>query len=458
MIALDFSVFLGRFHPLLVHLPIGFLILALLMEWIQNKKQAGTWKHIISLTWMLGAISAIIAALCGWLLANTGIYPENELFWHRCLGISLAIIASLGWFIKKEPNKYKKSIRNSISFLVMTLLLLEGHLGGNITHGAGYLAEYAPKPLNQLFFTSTQHNSAPDLSQKDSVLVFENMVLPILESKCFACHNDETQRGGLNMEDITLLFDGGENGPIINSGIPLESELFKRVTLPSKNSKFMPPRGEPLTYDEIQVIEWWIDQGAEINKLISDLTVTEKIKPVVKRVYKLDLEPKPWYETVSLKQVDSLLLNNLRDEGFIIKSLGSENSFLDIAFTGNSLNIEKLSKLLDVKEYITWLSLAGTNVEDEWVSVISEFPNLTRLELQKTSVSDDSVQFLRELEHLESLNLYGTNVTDSCLSVIRDFPELKRVYLWNSKVSFDRARALQEGNPDLEVEIGVSFK
>ena len=458
MIALDFSTFLGRFHPLFVHLPIGFLILALLMEWFQIRKHVNSWHQIINYMWLLGALSALITALCGWLLANTGIYPENEIFWHRWLGVGLAIIASLGWWIKKEPKKYKKSLRNIISVLVMLLLLVEGHLGGSITHGANYLVEYAPKPFQEFLMTSAQDNTGSDLSQKDSVKVFENMVLPFLESKCFACHSNETQRGGLNMEDLSLFSEGGENGPTITAGSALESELFKRVTLPGKNNKFMPPRGEPLTYDEIQVLEWWIDQGAEMDKLISDLTVTDKLKPVVKRVYRIDLEIKPWYETVELNPADSLMVNKLREEGFVINNIGSENSLLDIRFSGNSLTRETLSELLKIKEYVTWFSLAGTNVKDEWVSIISQFPNLTRLELQKTEVSDNSMAYLKELEHLESLNLYGTNVTDSCLSVIRDIPHLKRVYLWNSKVSFDRARALQKENPDLVVEIGVSLK
>lgn len=457
MFALDFSSFIGRFHPLIVHLPIGFLVLALFIEWFQRKNQTNSWQQFITYIWMLGAISAVIAALVGWLLANSGNYPESDIFWHRWLGIALAVIASLGWYIKWNPNKFKKSFRHIIPFLIMILLLAVGHLGGNLTHGADYLVEYAPKPIKQWLMDSAKEELGSDLSQKDSVLAYEDIVLPILKSKCLACHNNSIQRGGLNMEEPTLFYEGGESGPVLIAGSAMESDLFKRITLPSKNSKFMPPTGEPLTYDEIQLMEWWIDQGAELNKLISDLTITEKIKPVVKRVYKLDLEPRPWYETVRLKPVDSLLVNNLIIEGFMIKNLGSQNSLLDITYTGKSLSRDKLLKLLDIKAHITWLSLAGTNVKDEWISVISNFPNLTRLELQKTGVSDNSVKYLQELEHLESLNLYGTKVTDACLTDLKNIPKLRRVYLWNSGVSFDGARALKENTPDLEVEIGTGI-
>lgn len=457
MIALDFYSFIGRFHPLIVHLPIGFLLMALFIEWFQNRNQTKIKKQLINQIWFLGALSAVIAALFGWLLANTGNYPENELFWHRWLGVVLAIIAILGWYIKWQPNKFNKSVRKIVPVFLLILLLIEGHLGGNLTHGADYLVEYAPKPVKQWLISSPNEKQALDLSQKDSVLIYSDIVLPILESKCYACHNNDIQRGGLNMEDPALFYEGGENGPIISSGNALESELFKRITLPKKNSKFMPPTGEPLTYDEIQVVEWWIDQGADMNKLISELTATDKLNLVLKRLYNLDLEPKPWYETVRLNPLDSIVVLNLQKEGFIVKRLGSENSLLDIKFKGNSLNKDKLSKLLDIKDYITWFSLAGTNVEDEWVSVISQFPNLTRLELQKTEVSDYAVEFLTGLEHLESLNLYGTQVTDSCLSHLNNMKQLKTVYLWDSGVTLDNARALQEENKELEVVIGGSL-
>lgn len=456
MFALDYYSFIGRFHPLIVHLPIGFLLMALFIEWFQKGNETNIKQQLINQIWLLGAISAVIAALFGWLLANTGNYPENEIFWHRWLGVVLAIIAVLGWYIKWQPKKFNRSVRKIVPVSLLVLLLIEGHLGGNLTHGADYLLEYAPKPIKQWLKSSSNEKKGLDLSEKDTVLIYADIVLPILESKCFACHNNDIQRGGLNMEDPVLLQEGGENGPVISSGNALESELFKRITLPKKNSKFMPPTSEPLTYDEIQVMEWWIEQGADMNKFISDLTVPNKLNFVLKRLYSLDLEPKPWYETVRLKPLDTIVAFNLQKEGFIIKRLGSENSLLDIKFKGNSLNKDKLSKLLEIKEYITWFSLAGTNVEDEWVSVISQFPNLTRLELQKTKVSDHAVEFLSGLEHLESLNLYRTHVTDSCLAYLNNMKQLKTVYLWGSLVTPDNAKALQEANKDLEVIIGGS--
>ena len=55
MYFLEFSNFLGRFHPLLVHLPIGFLILAVLIS-IKQKDKNLTYTKILRLIWFLAFI------------------------------------------------------------------------------------------------------------------------------------------------------------------------------------------------------------------------------------------------------------------------------------------------------------------------------------------------------------------------------------------------------------------
>ena len=57
MYFLEFSNFLGRFHPLLVHLPIGFLILAVLFS-IKQKDKNLSFTMIFRLIWFLAFISS----------------------------------------------------------------------------------------------------------------------------------------------------------------------------------------------------------------------------------------------------------------------------------------------------------------------------------------------------------------------------------------------------------------
>ena len=82
MFFLEISTFFGRFHPLLVHLPIGFLILAVLIS-IKQKDKNLTYTKILRLIWFLAFISSFFSAIMGLLLAENGHYIENDLSLHK---------------------------------------------------------------------------------------------------------------------------------------------------------------------------------------------------------------------------------------------------------------------------------------------------------------------------------------------------------------------------------------
>ena len=452
MLAFDFTNFIGRFHPLFVHLPIGFLILAVLMEWYQRFRKTNQLSNLISYAWLLGGIGGAFAAFCGWYLGETGLYFEGDLFLHRWIGIAIVILSFVGWWIKKNAEKHSNIVHHGINIFLIGLISFEGHLGGNLTHGEEYLFEYAPESVRKMMLGEEEAKS--DFSRADSVLVYNDLVQPIFEQKCFACHNNEVQRGGLNMASIDSMLVGGDGGPAYASGDVEESELFRRITLSQRNVKFMPPVGEPLTYDEIKIVEWWIDQGAPSEAMVNEIEVADNVKPTLLRYYGLDTNPKPYYEMVNINPLDSIQIMALEQNGFTVKILGGENPLLDVKFSGTELNQEQIKSLEPAAAHITWLSLARTNITDEALATISKFENLTRLQLEKTAVSDKGVAALSNLKHLEALNLYGTNVTNACLPDIQKMEGLKRVYLWGTKVNADDAKAIEENNETLNVIIG----
>ncbi len=454
MLALEFTTFLGRFHPVLVHLPIGFLVLAIVLEWIESLRSTETRSRLIPIAWLLGGISAAVAALCGWYLGESGRYEEDTLFVHRWLGITLVIVSFVGWWLKRNRESHSHLIRNGFNILVLGMLFYEGHQGGNMTHGEEYLTEYAPESVKNLMGVKKENDSVARFGNPDSVLVYNDLVQPIFEKKCFACHSNEVQRGGLNMSAPDSLLMGSQGDPIIVNGSTEESELFRRITLPQRDVKFMPPTQNPLTYDEVKIVEWWIDNGASFEDNVSETAINDNMKPVLLRRYGLDTEPKPWYEMVQLARLDSTQISELRKSGFSVKSLGASNPLLDVSYSGNDLTEAQLQKLEQVKEYITWLSLAGTNIQDEWLAIVAKFQNLTRLELEKSAISDKGVALLSKLEHLEALNLYGTQVTDACLGDIEKISGLKRVYLWGTKVSAKNVKKVQGKNETLSIIVG----
>ena len=455
MIALEITTFLGRFHPLFVHLPIGFLILAIALEWYKRFTKKDLDSSLIPFAWLLGALSALGAAVTGWYLGETGLYEEELLFSHRWLGIALIFIALAGWWIKRKPQTIPTWVHHTFNVVLLVLLSIEGHKGGNLTHGETYLTEYAPDPLKRILQKDATDNTKLLSLNTDSVRVYADLIEPIFKEKCFACHNDDIKRGGLNMSHPDSMMQIGNNEVVIKGGNVGQSELFRRITLPQSSAKFMPPTNNVLSYDEIKTVEWWIDQGADFDGRLSQLNISDDMSAIFLRTYGIDTSPKPYYEKVSIQPADSLAIVDISKKGFTIKSLGGDNNLLDVKYSGNELSSELINSLEPIKDHITWLSLGNTNISNEMLSEVGKFKNLTRLQLEKTAVGDAGVTQLKNLNHLEALNLYNNEgITDSSIEILKQMSGLKRVYLWGTQVSKEKAKELSEINENIDVILG----
>jgi hypothetical protein len=92
---------------------------------------------------------------------------------------------------------------------------------------------------------------------------FNAEVRPILNAKCITCHGGVKQSGGFSLlfrEDALGNTKSGK--PAIIPGHPGKSAFIKLLTHPDPEER-MPLGKEPLTPDEIAVLERWVRQGAE---------------------------------------------------------------------------------------------------------------------------------------------------------------------------------------------------
>ena len=94
---------------------------------------------------------------------------------------------------------------------------------------------------------------------------FVKDIQPILEFNCVACHREGHVQGGLRMDEKDLAFAGGDSGKGIVPGNPKQGYVFRSITKSPDDDGLMPPakKGGPLKKDEIDLIEQWIEQGAE---------------------------------------------------------------------------------------------------------------------------------------------------------------------------------------------------
>jgi uncharacterized membrane protein len=266
---------LGRLHPLLIHLPIGILIFALMIT-ILPVKQREVLSPALKLALILTAVSSFGASVAGYLLSRSGDYDADLVEKHQWLGITTTAFAIATLLIKP----YKRQMI-WITVLVMTIA---SHLGGTITHGEGFLfatgggAEQetdstaqgtAPRELQEAVQASDSVNSTTgdslsiSVNTPKQVFMYRDEVIPILKTKCYSCHSAVKKKGGLRLDGEAFISKGGKNGAILTRGNPGKSILYTQLLLPLEDEKHMPPKGKKqLTRNEIELIHRWIAKGA----------------------------------------------------------------------------------------------------------------------------------------------------------------------------------------------------
>jgi mono/diheme cytochrome c family protein len=88
--------------------------------------------------------------------------------------------------------------------------------------------------------------------------------MALLRKHCVECHGPEKQKGDLRLDTWPAILAGGENGPAIVPGKPMDSLLVELITLSPAHDDAMPPKGKPsLTGEEILTLVRWIEAGAK---------------------------------------------------------------------------------------------------------------------------------------------------------------------------------------------------
>jgi hypothetical protein len=273
----------------------------------------------------------------------------------------------------------------------------------------------------------------------------------VLEAKCVSCHGDSKSSGNLLLNTQEGIMEGGDEGHAITIRKPLESELFVRSTLPQSSKKFMPPKGDPLTFSELKLLEWWIKEGASFEDAITAYEIPEDVKQLLLRDFGIDTKEKPYYETIEVAALSDDVLQELTQAGWKVTHLADGNPILDVSLRTDVPTNQQFDILLKAKEQITWLDLNRISLEDNMLKSVGQLSNLTRLNLSNTTVTDAGLEHLKSLTHLEVLNLYGTSITDKSFETIKEISGLKRLYLWQTQVTSEGVKKLKDQLPNVEV-------
>jgi len=90
-------------------------------------------------------------------------------------------------------------------------------------------------------------------------ITYQDHVRPLLENKCFSCHNPDKKKGDLDLTSFGTLMTGGGGGAIVDPGNVDGSRIWS--TCAKKEEPFMPPEGAPLSTKDLDLLVAWIKGG-----------------------------------------------------------------------------------------------------------------------------------------------------------------------------------------------------
>lgn len=428
---------LGRFHPLIVHLPVGILILAFLMELASRTKKYAPIKVALPFVLQVAVVTALFALLTGWIMPKAGAFDESLIRLHFWSSVSMTISSIILCYLAYQKNDFSKKIYFPIFMLTMMLLTVTGHFGGSLTHGEGHLTN------------SLQKESKTIIIDVNALEIYADLITPILKKKCYSCHNEGKKKGELVMTNISDFRKGGVEGPIIIKGEVSQSSLIQRAHLPVEDEAHMPPKGKvQLTKNEIKLIEWWINSGADFSAKVGEVDQPEEVAKILKgyeeKASKID--PR------GLKLINPNTVANLANHNITVIPASADSPFAYASFRRDtSLNKRKLKMLKKIGANITELDLSFTNLNDAMMSQLVNFKNLQKLKLQNTQVSSDGLKYLEKLKHLTLLNLYGTKVDDEGLTSLKKIASLSSLFLWQTNVTQEALATYQSERPSVQV-------
>jgi len=468
-----FELFLGRLHPLLVHLPIGVLLLAGILDGIGWLFPSLRSDPFLLLVLVIGFLTGVASVLAGFFLALTGGYDASYLFWHKWMGVGVVVASGLsfvcGGLYYLLRSTFFLFLYRLFLILMVATLAGAGHYGGTLTHGPGYLTEYMPAPVKQwvgLKSTASKPTRSGKIANIQGAQIYGDLVRPIMEDHCVSCHGASKKKGELRLDKKKFILEGGENGKVLKPGRPDQSDLYRRVTLPLYHEDVMPPdTKEPLTVGETELIRWWIQTGSSFQKKVKSVeeddiplsvqTVLNRLRKKTETrqtgIYALDLNP-PEKEAVQQLTASS---------DWEVSFLSQATRFLEVypkrGFKGK-IDRSVMAQLKPVRKTVAWLRLNNRDLTDSAWAYLEQLPNLTRVHLQQSNVADEHLAHLKKHKYMTYLNLYNTAVTDSGMKHLMNLKSLNALYLWGTDVTKKKAEQLRKKIPNLSVNRGILQK
>ena len=227
---------------------------------------------------------------------------------------------------------------------------------------------------------------------------FHDHIFPILEERCLDCHgepyvkNGRTihPKAGLALDSYAAVLEGNLDGAIINRGNHEESTLYVVITLDPDDSEIMPPKGDPLSKEEIELFKNWINEGAK--EYPSDVFERPKEENVEAALVESSDIKIPLVDLLGkrLSRPSKTQIDVASKTGALVTPLSMKHNMLRAEFSsGPSLIDDRaVGALSGIQNNISHLDLSRTNVTDSVMGNVKKMKHLTWLGLRNTAITN----------------------------------------------------------------------
>lgn len=453
----DWTTFIGRFHPVIVHLPIGFLIAGAFVLVVGRLDRFAGWTKSADFLLFIGALSAIVASFSGYLLSLSGEYDEDTLTTHLWFGLSTSGLAIAALLIRGRSRlsadmKWAPRVNQVIALIILFTITMTGHYGGSLTHGSGYLTESMSSNAKKLFgIREVVHVVPQKIESINEAVFFRDVIYPIFRENCVSCHNSNKKKGQLVLDTENGIRAGGKSGKCIHPSGPEASELYKRIILPQGEKKRMPPEGKTsLSEVEVALIYIWIKDSASFTKKIKDLKNVDTTRLLIKKRYPQAKDAGIFAMAVNAPDLSAI--EALRKTGVRVVPVAANQHYLELNFINTpEMSEDQLALLRKLQSQVTWMKMSRMKLSEKTMQVIAGMPNLTVLQMDQTNITDDYLKYLEKLNHLSTLNIYRTQVSYAGIEKLLLLKNLQKIFLWETNVDSAGILRIREKRKDLEL-------
>ena len=436
--------FIGRFHPLVVHLPIALILLVPVMELVGRDQRFPYLRASAPFVLVLALIGGIFASLLGWCLGRTGGFSGPLVTQHMWSAASLVTLCWLCWVLRGRGGRlevlYWIALWAAVGAAAWT-----GYRGGQISLGEDLLTQHMPGAFRKLL--GVPAGTATDPTIGGGTTFYGARIQPIFTRNCVTCHSREKRKAGLRLDTYAGIMRGGKRGAIVKAGDLRGSDLFRRITLPSTDDNFMPKGGKPpLSPDQVKLIELWIADGA------SGVASLESIKGAPADV-ESSVRAEVTFGVIDFAEVakrraeiaSTLATLQQRFPNVLeFESRGSADLMVNALVMGDKFKDDDLAALTPLSKNIVMADFSRTDITDRSAPVLARMKRLRTLRLMHTRIGDLTVRSLTNLDQLESLSVFDTAVTPAALPALARLPKLQRLYVGQTAITATGSHALKE--------------